>query len=51
VSEYVRHYQHERPHQGLNGELIERRGTRGSGVIRRHRRLGGLLNHYEREAA
>jgi putative transposase len=51
VNEYVQHYQHERPHQGLGGELIVRQRVCGTGPIRKTHRLGGLLNHYERQAA
>jgi len=52
VREYVAHYHEEHPHQGLNGELVAastkpcRRGP-----LARRERLGGLLNHYYREAA
>ena len=51
VNEYVQHYQYERPHQGLGGELIARQRVCGTGPILTRRRLGGLLNHYERRAA
>jgi len=52
VREYVSHYHEERPHQGLNGRLVA--GTTkpaGNGRLVRRERLGGLLNHYYREAA
>jgi transposase InsO family protein len=51
VAEFVRHYHGERNHQGLDNRLIA-----GTPVIdptrrvRRHRRLGGLLNYCERAA-
>ena len=51
VAEYVEHYHGERNHQGLGNRLIA-----GPPVIdqtsrvRRHARLGGLLNFYERAA-
>jgi hypothetical protein len=51
VAEYVAHYHAERNHEGLNNRLIS-----GSPVIRmrsrvrRHPRLGGLLNFDERGA-
>ena len=51
VTEYVEHYHGERNHQGLGNRLIA-----GPPVIdrtsrvRRHSRLGGLLNFYERAA-
>jgi hypothetical protein len=51
VAEFVAHYHDERNHQGLDNHLIA-----GLPVIdrtrrvRQHRRLGGLLNYYERAA-
>ena len=52
VREYVEHYHGERPHQGLEGELIDAANDNaGQGRVVRRRRLGGLLNHYYREAA
>jgi transposase InsO family protein len=51
VTDFVQHYHDERNHQGLDNRLIA-----GTPVIdrtrrvRRHRRLGGLLNFYERAA-
>jgi putative transposase len=51
VAEFVEPYHDERNHEGLGNRLIA-----GSSVIdrtrrvRRHRRLGGLLNFYERAA-
>lgn len=66
-SRYTDHYHEERPQQGLDNEVIERRlqskkrkmslksGT-GSNTIRLsdvhcHKRLGGLLKNYSRRAA
>ena len=53
VTEYDRHYQTERNHQGLGNELIIRSETTGiaRGPVAYHKRLGGLLRHYYREAA
>jgi len=51
VAEYVEHYHWERSHQGLGNRLIEGRAQSGLGPITCHPRLGGLLNHYERQAA
>jgi len=52
LREYVAHYHNERPHQGLDGALIEPANDNGaSGPVVRRERLGGLLNHYYREAA
>ena len=50
VGEYLQHYHHERPHQGLGNETLRvaRRGT--TGEVRCTERLGGLLKHYERAA-
>ena len=52
VSGYVQHYLVERPHQGLDNELIEKSCTEGmaNGIIKRKERLGGLLNYYYRYA-
>jgi hypothetical protein len=50
-TKYVAHYHGERNHQGFDNRLIS-----GSAVIetmnrvRRHSRLGGLLNFYQRAA-
>jgi hypothetical protein len=42
----------ERPHPGLGGRLIAApKESRGRGSLVRSERLGGLLNHYYREAA
>jgi hypothetical protein len=53
VNEYTEHYHLERNHQGLKNELIEdRRGAIDmSGDVKRHERLGGILNYYDRRAA
>ena len=53
LAEYLAHYHRERNHQGLGGRLIEpgpATGRRRGRVVGRSR-LGGLLRHYEREAA
>ena len=51
VTEFVAHYHRERNHQGLDNELIEGQpAKRCVGRIRRHQRLGGLLNYYARAA-
>ena len=51
VQEFADHYHRERNHQGLENRLIESRALgRREGGIRRHPRLGGLLNYYERAA-
>jgi transposase InsO family protein len=52
VREYVAHYHEERPHQGLSGRLVAAATEPSSrGPLARRQRLGGLLNHYYREAA
>jgi putative transposase len=51
VAEFVEYYHRERNHQGLGNALIA--GVTASGAarqVRRHPRLGGLLNFYERAA-
>ncbi len=49
VREYIEHYNHERPHQGLNDEMIEP-PPKGEGEIICQERLGGLLKYYRRAA-
>src|SRR5262249_38072095 len=52
VRSFMQHYHEERPHQGLDNELIVPRTTAiNSGPIACRERLGGLLKFYEREAA
>jgi len=53
ISQYVAHYHVERPHQGLDNELIEPgiEAGRTHGSVRCRRRLGGMLNYYYRQAA
>ena len=51
LKEFAEHYHRERNHQGLENRLIEESATaRREGGIHRRRRLGGLLNYYERAA-
>ena len=49
VKEYMEHYNHERPHQGLDDEMIEP-PPKGRGEIICRERLGGLLKYYGRAA-
>ena len=51
IDEYIEHYHLERTHQGLGNQLIDGVPECSTGRLRRHARLGGLLNHYYREAA
>ena len=52
IHEYVEHYHMERAHQGLDDERPRPTGRSRSdhGPVRRHERLGGMLNHYRRAA-
>jgi putative transposase len=53
VKSYVEHYHLERPHQGLENELIEKTdlADRMQGPVKRKERIGGLMSYYYREAA
>ena len=53
VTEYAEHYHVERPHQGLGNRLIAPKPgeTISAGEVKRHKRLGGMLSYYYREAA
>ena len=51
ITEFVEHYHRERNHQGLDNRLIAGTPmTDRTGRVRCRRRLGGLLNFYERAA-
>jgi transposase InsO family protein len=51
VTEYVEHYHGERNHQGLDNHLISGPlAIETMNRVRRHSRLGGLLNFYQRAA-
>lgn len=49
IKEYMEHYHTERPHQGLDNEIIEPPPP-GKGEIVCRERLGGLLKSYRRAA-
>ena len=53
TAEFVCHYHLERNHQGLGNRLISPQAETpvSTGDIKRHERLGGLLNYYYRRAA
>ena len=53
LREYEAHFHGERPHQGLDNELIQpdRIRTSAGAEIVETERLGGLLRSYERAAA
>ena len=47
LTEYVEHYNYERPHQALGGlPLSPRDAPKGKGPIVCKTRIGGLLRHY-----
>jgi putative transposase len=50
VSEFVEHYNTERPHQGIGNRPINEHPAVGTGEVVARERLGGLLRHYERAA-
>jgi hypothetical protein len=53
ILELVAHYHGERNHQGLGNRLIipDESHAGNGGAIPRRERLGGMLNHYDRQAA
>ena len=52
LTEYIEHYNHERPHQARGGlPPTPRDAPNGEGAIQCKTRIGGLLRHYHREAA
>ena len=52
INEYVTHYHRERHHQAFGSSIITPENLPAAdGAIRRRERLGGILNHYYREAA
>ena len=53
VAEFIKHYHHERNHQGVGNRLIAPVATETSGHDRVacRERLGGLLKYYHRPAA
>lgn len=50
LKEFTAHYHHERPHQGLDNELVVPVPRKRLGKVVRKQRLGGLLSHYDRVA-
>ncbi len=51
ISDFAAHYQGERPHQGLDNELLIRAAVMREGEVEVTERLGGLLKFYHRQAA
>ena len=52
VRAFVHHYHEERPHQGLGNDLIAAKTKlTGTGPVRCHEHIGGILKFYYREAA
>ena len=49
ISEYMKFYHQERPHQGIGNNIIDPQ-PQGKGEIVCHERLGGLLKSYRRAA-
>ncbi len=49
IGEYMEHYHHSRPHQGIGNNMIAPL-PQGKGEIVCHERLGGLLKSYRRAA-
>ena len=50
IAEFVTHYHSERNHQGIGNELIHPLISNDKGPVRRHERIGGMLNYYYRAA-
>jgi len=52
VSQFMAHYHTERNHQGIENRLVQPALTIAPCLpVRRHQRLGGMLNFYHRQAA
>ena len=51
IREYLAYYHHEHPHQSLENKTIISLPVQNEGEIRCDALLGGLLNHYYRNAA
>ena len=52
VREFIRHYNAERNHQGVENRLLQPEiAANGSGPIQRRTRIGGILSFYYREVA
>jgi len=54
LQQYLLHYHEERNHQGKENRILfpsQTKARRKEGAVRCRERLGGLLKHYEREAA
>ena len=49
VEEFVRFYNTQRPHSGMNNEPLNRVFSKATGDIRCDSKLGGLIRHYYRE--
>jgi putative transposase len=52
IGQFMAHYHAERNHQGLENWLLRPAPIIApSQPVHRHRRLGGMLNYYQRDAA
>ena len=50
VTGFIEHYHAERPHQGIDNEVIDGQPSVGHGDVQCTERLGGILKHYHRAA-
>ena len=51
INQYLKHYNGERNHQGIENQLIKPEILSQEGEVKCKKRLGGLLHYYFREAA
>jgi len=51
INQYLKHYNVERNHQGIENQLIKPEVLSREGEVKCKKRLGGLLHYYYREAA
>jgi len=51
INQYLKHYNGERNHQGIENQLIKPESLSREGEVKSKKRLGGLLHYYYREAA
>jgi hypothetical protein len=51
INQYLKHYNVERNHQGIENQLIKPEILSREGEVKSKKRLGGLFHYYYREAA